>query len=468
MDLERLRSFILFSKPLYFGWLLSVPYYGPVFNVAAPAPVMEGYSLFLIFAAAHALTYLTGGLILKDARNCLNLMAVSLIVTLLTNATLLLPYTILWLPAMAIFGVFSSLYIMGWCCLYSLFIPNVGRLKLMAAVIIWGNVIFVIFNLLASFLPAQAVLALALLPLVGAGVILSRFKFPYLQKSKPLVKAMPLLKPLLVIICLFIFVLYLNGGLMYRIIMPTLDLQVPFAFYFRYVIYILIVLVMYIFGERLQRYFPIYMAVSLLGMAYISFALLSDLTAGFFLTASMFEAAFAMLDLFIWVTLGSLAFLYKAPFQFFGLALAANLSGIILGDFFGELLLESGESIRLMTAIFASLSIFAVFIIVPWLNQQVEKNLPQALEGSTISPLLSGSGQPAHLEAHLIPGEKLTPREIEIIALILKGYTNKDIAEKLFVSPNTIKTHLKNIYYKFGVNKKKDLIILSSKGHLID
>ncbi len=45
----------------------------------------------------------------------------------------------------------------------------------------------------------------------------------------------------------------------------------------------------------------------------------------------------------------------------------------------------------------------------------------------------------------------LTPREIEILSLISMGSTNDEIAEKMFISPNTVKTHLYNIFKKINV-----------------
>ena len=46
---------------------------------------------------------------------------------------------------------------------------------------------------------------------------------------------------------------------------------------------------------------------------------------------------------------------------------------------------------------------------------------------------------------------KLTPREIEIILLVLDGCTNQQISEALYLSINTIKTHLKNIFVKLDI-----------------
>ncbi len=51
----------------------------------------------------------------------------------------------------------------------------------------------------------------------------------------------------------------------------------------------------------------------------------------------------------------------------------------------------------------------------------------------------------------------LTPREREITALIWLGLTNLQIAQRLLISPNTVKTHIKNILNKFDVHSKKSL-----------
>ena len=52
------------------------------------------------------------------------------------------------------------------------------------------------------------------------------------------------------------------------------------------------------------------------------------------------------------------------------------------------------------------------------------------------------------------PGVELTRREKEIIALIADGRVNKEIAACLFVSPETVKKHLRNIFKKLGAHNK--------------
>lgn len=57
-----------------------------------------------------------------------------------------------------------------------------------------------------------------------------------------------------------------------------------------------------------------------------------------------------------------------------------------------------------------------------------------------------------------IKEELLTPKEEQIIALIASGKSNQDIADELFISYNTIKTHRKNISRKLHISSVADLI----------
>lgn len=53
----------------------------------------------------------------------------------------------------------------------------------------------------------------------------------------------------------------------------------------------------------------------------------------------------------------------------------------------------------------------------------------------------------------------LSPREREIVALVAQGYRNKEMAEKLFISEQTVKNHLHNIFDKLGVSDRLELAL---------
>jgi DNA-binding CsgD family transcriptional regulator len=60
-------------------------------------------------------------------------------------------------------------------------------------------------------------------------------------------------------------------------------------------------------------------------------------------------------------------------------------------------------------------------------------------------------------EVNLQYWHMLTPREQEVTALVCLNLTNAEIAERLVVSPETIKTHVKNVLYKLHLHSKSEL-----------
>jgi two-component system, NarL family, nitrate/nitrite response regulator NarL len=64
-------------------------------------------------------------------------------------------------------------------------------------------------------------------------------------------------------------------------------------------------------------------------------------------------------------------------------------------------------------------------------------------------------------------GKLLSDREREIVKLIAKEYSNKQIAEKLFISERTVETHRKNIFKKTGTNSLVGLIKFAYANNLI-
>lgn len=80
--------------------------------------------------------------------------------------------------------------------------------------------------------------------------------------------------------------------------------------------------------------------------------------------------------------------------------------------------------------------------------------------GVYLPPMLARHLAEEYIHHHppLPENDPLTPREREILALIAQGYTNQEIAQKLHLSLNTVKTHRRHIYEKLNLHSRSALI----------
>lgn len=53
----------------------------------------------------------------------------------------------------------------------------------------------------------------------------------------------------------------------------------------------------------------------------------------------------------------------------------------------------------------------------------------------------------------------ISPRELEVLELLAAGLSNKEIAERLHVSPHTVKTHVARLYDKLGARRRTEAIL---------
>jgi two-component system response regulator NreC len=66
------------------------------------------------------------------------------------------------------------------------------------------------------------------------------------------------------------------------------------------------------------------------------------------------------------------------------------------------------------------------------------------------------------------PFQTLTNRELEILTYLAQGYTNKEIAEKVFLSVKTVETHRSKIYSKLDIESRAELVHFAIKHHLLN
>lgn len=61
----------------------------------------------------------------------------------------------------------------------------------------------------------------------------------------------------------------------------------------------------------------------------------------------------------------------------------------------------------------------------------------------------------------------LTPRELDVLRLVAKGRTNKELASAMFISEETVKTHVKTLFLKLGVHDRAEAVSVSLKRGII-
>jgi len=85
------------------------------------------------------------------------------------------------------------------------------------------------------------------------------------------------------------------------------------------------------------------------------------------------------------------------------------------------------------------------------------------LDSHTTAAVMRQFSSPADLAAAGGKGGRerspLSQREREIVALVAQGYKNKEMAEKMFISEQTVKNHLHNIFDKLGVSDRLELAL---------
>lgn len=104
----------------------------------------------------------------------------------------------------------------------------------------------------------------------------------------------------------------------------------------------------------------------------------------------------------------------------------------------------------LIAALFAALGI--------WLGLTITRKKAQVVT-QTAEPFVVNQERQSELG--------ITPRELEILGLIAAGLSNREIAERIFVSENTVKTHSSRLFDKLGAKRRTQAVQLGKEARLI-
>ena len=91
----------------------------------------------------------------------------------------------------------------------------------------------------------------------------------------------------------------------------------------------------------------------------------------------------------------------------------------------------------------------------------------RGLDADAVSCVLAAAGQRAAPSRPRWPAD-LTDREVEVLRLIARGRSNREVAERLFISAKTVGRHVENLYAKIGVSSRAAAALFAMEHRLLD
>jgi DNA-binding CsgD family transcriptional regulator len=472
------------SLGLFFGWMLSFAISGPILPVLDDAANSPEFSLSLVFLLFHAAgLVLTGFFLGNTFRGRALILPVGLTCTAL--------YIFFWFGNKAISPVLialmalaSAFLIMTWGRSYIRNIEIPDRVRFIASVIFIAALVNFLISIAAAHFPVSIVFFINALPLaISIRYFMKSASFPEIDHEA--YKNNLILPPgLFILFCILVFGLNICGGLQYSIMVPYFSANQDISLYFRQLPYFAALGMMIFIGHKVNKMLLVYFSTSFVGLSFIAFILCYSIMGahsvfGYIITETLIQLAFGFFDVFTWALLADIAMLHKKGSRIFGFGLAANVLAIFTGGLLGARITSGREDSYFIAALIAVTSILLTIILVPFLSRLIENyllrevsndnNLTHMTESPDTADIAKTEDKspplPLSKPGNLLKTDTLTPREAEITARVLEGLSNRDIAVKLGISDNTLKTHMKHIYGKMGVSNKRDLFMLYIGNH---
>ncbi|SDY43424.1 regulatory protein, luxR family [Proteiniborus ethanoligenes] len=437
-----------------FAYLLSFLFEGQVLYSLLD---LHEANAILTTMIAHFAGLFTCGLFVKSQVTAKTMMLGGMGLCLATTIPFFFHLPALWLGGLIVSGYFSGCAVAAWGFFLRAFTPKNRRIKSCADFLIYSNLLMIAVNVVAMNRSTFIGLSLTMLCLMIGMVFI--WVLPVEQENEQNKtfknKTIGGIKNPLLLLCIFVFIITINSGLMYHVINPTFEHLTGLVSWYWAVPYIVALAIMRNLPMKAKRSRILYIGMAMIIGAFINFILLGRNTFSYLIVDTLMLSACGIFDLFWWSILGEMLDYSDNPAQTFGIGLSVNVFGVLCGGVLGMAVTSIGLP-SAEVAVIALTVVCVTLVILPPLNYQ----LVLLLKSHAYLATYGNMSQPKQTDIvrqikTLYP---LTVREEEVLQLILSGKSNREIAGALFISESTVKTHVRNIFSKYDVGSRAELI----------
>lgn len=433
----------------FFGWLLSFPMKGPALGVLAQSSSLNLTTLFCWFLIGHILGLACAGIAGYFQRRYLvwyTLAAVPIAVLTMAFSAI---NPAAWPVLLGLMGFLAGVVVIGWGVHFAWMVDpdKRGRTFIMGAIL--ANLILYLINMASRSLSIEAILIpLGLMTLVMPVLLISRCRQQWLLVPDAALKETPgteINKLRIGTYLLFIFAIYTVTGLLSAVLPLQAMPASSFMPYYALIPYMIFLLIAGFAADKLGR-----RANALLGVVVIGLGLiLADMIHGnwqYFLVQTMVIGGYAFLDTFTWVLAADSARSRRSSLTY-SIVLCTNILAIIAAVFLARAsgTLASADHTIIISLIGMFTLVSIIFVI--------------ALKETPTSQGLKEPGTDVIAIDALVRKSGLTPREADIARLLIAGATTQEMLAKLVIAPDTLKSHLRNLYHKIGARNRVEFTL---------
>lgn len=447
------------NRPILFysffsAWLLSLPFKGQILSCLYSNYSLDLSYLSFIIIGVLIIGHMSAGYLIDNISKAKKVLKFITYIVIFLSLVFFLPPSSLWTIMILILAFLGGVYVAAWGFYYRMYPSGKFKIKAIAKVLILSNILMILINVVSINISPFLGLGLSIVFLVLSLIILEQtpVESNTVEDSCASINLISV-KPI-ILLFLFIVIITITSGLMYSVTNPAFSHLKTLTSWYWALPYVFAIYLLIKLSNNIDKSYVLYFAITLIGLSFLLFSVLDRSWKSYILVNTLMMSAYGICDLFWWSIIGEFLNYTNNPAKLFGMGLSANVLGILIGSAIGYKFINRSNILNPSTL--AMIIIFILLIVLPLLYKYLSSIIDDHMF------LIHYYNKKDELKKNDSNSPRtypeLTDRENEIVNLLFTGRTYKMIAEELYLSQNTIKTHIKNIYSKHNVKSKAELI----------